>query len=508
MALIFMEGFDKYGPANLYSNGVASLLGAEWTTTNVNNTNSLVAPLSSTGQALQIAYNNGGTALSKTLPASYGRLIGGIRFSTTINASNNSPIAQFADSGTAQCSITVNSSTGLISLRTGNVAGTAIATSSGAVLANSTHYLEWDITFSATGAYQVWLDGVSIFSGTGNTKTTANNSANQFFVAGQVAGPTVIYDDLYLFDNTGTTNNTALLTSPRIETQFPISDGAVQFAIGASTLGNSVSRGNNNYAGNLANDMYLRPYTPTRNCTLNSISLLATVTNASVNLRPVVYADNGGTPNGGALLSAGSTVTGITSLTIVTLPLTTPVSLTAGTQYWLGWMNDIAVSNPFGSADALAQGRRATSTFASGAPATCPTMTTGQQTAVVWGNITLASPVNYYEHSQPPQGLPSYVFDANVGHEDLYNFPALSVAPTAIYAVAVKGNIAKSDTGAKTVSLRTKSGATDSAGSLAGQAPGTSFGWLTSLFPTDPNTSAAWTAANLNAAQSGFRVDS
>jgi hypothetical protein len=106
------------------------------------------------------------------------------------------------------------------------------------------------------------------------------------------------------------------------------------------------------------------------------------------------------------------------------------------------------------------------------------------------------------------QGTQSYVYDSVVGHEDLYAFPALSIAPTAIYAVAVKANVAKSDSGAKTVSMRVNSGGTDSGGSLTGQAPGTSFGWLTSLFPTDPATGLAWTQAGLNAAQSGIRIDS
>ena len=85
-------------------------------------------------------------------------------------------------------------------------------------------------------AYQVWLDGVSAFSSTGDTQPTANNYANGIAVAlGAARGLTL--DDLYLFDTTGTTNNAALLTSPRIETTFPASDSAVQFAFGAGILG-------------------------------------------------------------------------------------------------------------------------------------------------------------------------------------------------------------------------------------------------------------------------------
>jgi hypothetical protein len=82
------------------------------------------------------------------------------------------------------------------------------------------------------------------------------------------------------------------------------------------------------------------------------------------------------------------------------------------------------------------------------------------------------------------------------------------VTPVTIHAVAIKGNTAKSDTGAKTMSLRMKSGATTSSGSVSSIAPGTSYTWAVSFFPTDPNTSAAWTLANLAAATAGFRVES
>jgi len=505
MALLFMDGFDKYGGLGNNSVAIAALMTqGEWNSFAGSNSAQIVAGLSPTGFAVQVGSNMG---LSKTLAGNYGRLIGGMRFSVPSLAVVNG--ITFNDTSSNQCSITINVTTGTFSVRTGGNIGTAIGTSGASITTNTTHYLEWDITFAASGAYQLWLDGVSILSGTGNTKTTANNYANTFIIVAGNTSSGINCDDLYLFDTTGTTNNAVLLTSPRIETQFPTSDGAIQFAPGAATLGTSAIRYATTNSGG-ANFFYVRPYTPTRACTLNSLGLISAVTNATLNIRPVVYADNAGTPTGGALLSSGSTVTGITAGAITTLPLTTPLTLTAGTQYWLGWMSDLATTSYWNSADGNNSGRTQTVTFTSGAPSTGPgSLFTGQFSAPVFGNITLTSPINTYEVNQnPAQGLPSYVYDATVGHEDFYNFPNLTVAPTAIYAVAVKGNVAKSDAGAKTVSLRTKSGGTDSGGSLTGQAPGTSFTWLTSLFVTDPNTSAAWTGANLNAAQSGFRIDS
>jgi hypothetical protein len=311
---------------------------------------------------------------------------------------------------------------------------------------------------------------------------------------------------LYLFDSTGSTNNAPLLTSPRIETTLPISDSAVQFAIGASVLGATVARSGSAFSA-AANQFLVRPFTPSRACTLNSISITAAATNAVINLRPIVYADSAGAP--GTLMSAGSTVTGTTAGSTTTMPLTTPQSLSVGTQYWLGYMCDVAVSNLFQCyTSTTAGGRSGTSTFSGGAPGTAPT-TSATGDPLFWGNITLASAVNFYEVSQqpPPAANTSYVTDTTVGHEDVYNFPNLSAIPASIYAVAVKAYCARSDSGARTVSLRMSSGGTDGGGSLTGQTPGTTYAWLGSNFATDPNGSIAWTGTALNAATTGFKID-
>jgi hypothetical protein len=496
MACLFIEGFDKYGPTNSNSASVIAMLQAgEWTA--ASGTLNVAAPLSATGQAMLI---NGTSGFNKTLAANYARLIGGVRFSST-NAAQ-AVVIQFRDGATAQCTLCVET-TGVANLRTGGNAGT-ILLSGGSISANSTHYFEWDITFSATGAYQVWLDGVSLFSGTGNTHTSANNYANVVALGGLSATTSMQLDDFYLFDSTGTINNAVLLTSPRVETTFPNSDSAVQFAFGAAVLGSPAQRTAVVTNSPAANTLFLRPYIPSRAGTLNSVTIVPAATNAATNYRPVVYADSAGAA--GTLMSAGSTVTGTTVNTPLTMPLTTPQSLVAGTQYWLGMMNDITTN--LQQSDGGTLGYRVNTTFASGAPGSAGAMTSGQPSFLIWGNLTGLTVNNYEVNQQPPPGTPSYVFDATVGHEDLYGFNALSVPPTNVYAVAVKAYVSKSDSGTKTCSMRMKSGATDSAGSLAGQAPGTTFGWLTSMFETDPNGAIPWTGANLNAATSGIRVDS
>ena len=493
--LLMLDGIDKYGPLNSVSANVQALLTqGEWTSATGTTVN-IVAPLSATGYAL---YLTGGGTVSKTLAASYGKLIGGFRFSVGLGGTAG---VQFLDGASNQVGIQFNT-TGTISLRNGVYSsGTIIGTSTASITANTTHMLEWDVTLGNSAAYQLWLDGVSILSGTGDTTATANNTVSGLSFA-TVSGGTLTIDDFYLLDATGPAPlNAPLLTSPRIETQFPASDGAVQFAVGAAMLGSSLSRSAANFNA-AANALYLRPLIPTRNCTLTAIGILPAATSATVQVRPVLYADSAALP--GALMSAGSVVTGVTSGTILQMPLTAAQSLVAGSRYWFGAMTDISVNNIYAGDDGTTSARTATATFASGAPSTAPAMS-AVNNGVIFG--ILAAIDNAYSVSRnPTQGSASYLYDATVGHEDLYNFPPLGVVPSAIYATAIKANVAKSDAGAKTVSIRQKSGSTDSSGGA--QAPGTSFAWLTSLFPTDPNGGGAWTKSALDAAQGGVRVES
>lgn len=496
MACLMVEGFDKYGAANVNATAVNALLTAgEWTTSAGSNT-AIVAPLSSNGFGLLISGNQN---IAKTLAASYSRLIGGFRFSSTLGA--NSGIT-LQDTTTAQASVTINT-TGTVSVRNGAFAGTALGTSASSITANTSHYLEFDITFGNSANYQVWMDGVSILSGTGDTTGSANNNANVILLGGPT-GTNITFDDFYLFDTAGSVNNAALLTSPRVETQFPVADSSVQFAVGAAILGSSASR-SSTPVNTAANQFRVRPFTPTRNMTVIAVVFLPNASNASINLRPVAYSDSASVP--GTLLSAGSTVVGMTAGAAVTMPLTTPQALMAGTQYWLGFMCDISVTSGLTGLDGTNTDRTATSTFASGAPGTAPA-TSASLAALTWGSVTLASPVNWYEVSQtPPQGAYSNLTDSTTGHEDLYTFGSLSPVST-VHAVAMKANCARSDSGARTVSMRMLSGGTDGGGASTGQTPATSFGWLTSLFATDPATGAAWSPTAVNAATAGFKIDS
>jgi hypothetical protein len=98
-------------------------------------------------------------------------------------------------------------------------------------------------------------------------------------------------------------------------------------------------------------------------------------------------------------------------------------------------------------------------------------------------------------------GDTSYISSATPGQVDLYDFPDLSSAPSTIHAVQTTVIARKDDATARTIRSKVKSGATT--GNGATTALGTSYTPIRDIFVNDPNTSAAWTGANFNAAQAG-----
>lgn len=514
MAIAFIEGFDKYGPsapapttalnAQLFAWITAATRG-EWTPSGASGIVSpfIGPPLSSAGGSMVAAATTGTTCgLSKTLTANYATAIGGVRFQVnSFGASTNSVMAIFKDSSTNQASIGINSSGQIIII---NAAGTTVATSTASVTTGAPHYLEWSIGMSSTGAYIIYLDGVSILSGTANFHGSSNNYYNTLFL-GTIgtggAANNVSYDDLYVDDGTGA----VLLTAPIVQTQFPNSDSAVTFSQGAYAVG----YWNNMGAGTTApgaNTLYLRKFTaPTGGVTLNSVSILPQATSATANFKAVLYADSSGSP--GALIATGTQVTGTTAGTPLVGAFSSGQALSAGTAYWIGFITDTSVV--IAQADTLNSGVQKANTYTSGAPNPASTVTTGVASWMIWGNTSAATTNNAVVAEQAPLGVWGdfgYVTSTTVGNEDLYGFPALTGSPVSVYAVSVKAMMRDATSGARTVTLNTKSSGTDSPGSNSGFTPTTAYDWFGSVFITDPSTSVAWTVAGVNAAVSGYKI--
>jgi hypothetical protein len=501
MTALLIEGFDKYQDGR--GNGIIppTLLG-EWIGLGGTGGNGFT-PGAFSGLALVCGQNNG---LNHPLPGNFGTVIFGMRIYVPTFGGGPFGIS-FMDVSTDQFTVFIDSVGKFEAVRGTAINGsfgTSLATSTASIGNNVWHYLEARVTIdNVAGSYDIYLDGVNILSATGvNTRTTGNSYANafRFYCTNNIGGTQV--DDLYVFDNSTSFNN-AVRGDSIVETQWPSSDNTVAFTVGASAFGAYYANvANVNNQG--ANVLMLRKFAPAENCTINSVSTIPGSTSLSAKFKMVIYSDNSNAP--GTLLSSGTEVTGCTAGIVLTGNLVTPQSLTGAVPYWIGWITDTGV-NISQEDNTTNHGFVAANTYGSGAPTPNPAMTGLQPSWLIWGNVTSA--VNFAE-LQAAVALPlvNYVVNTSVGDEDLYNFPNLSTTPLTVAAMKVSAFCAKTDAGARTLDLRTKSSGTDDPGDNAGQSVVASFQYLSSIWNTDPHTGLAWSASTINAAKSGMKVAS
>lgn len=509
----FIEGFDKYGASNLDSTAGsyrAYLITGDWTSAGSADSAGAAAALSGSGSSL--AWGNVGSGgnfdLRKNLPATYARCIGGVTFKNLPFSDSTSQKGGviFFDSTTAQVSIS-QSSLGKLQIYRGSTnGGTLLATSTTIISSGAIVCLEWDITFhGSAGIVKIWINGVAETALTLTGANTAPSGNARFDGMALRAGNTDVsyFDHLYLWCYTASGGSeTPCLTNPIIETHYTTGDTQKQWTTGPGIIGNRI--GSSAATGTPgANQLYLIKKTCEVAGNINSVSMVPAATSATAKFKGVIYADNSGVP--GAIMSSGSEVVGATSGSVLTMPLVTPQALTAGVDYWIGYITDTSLA--IARYDSSATGYRAANTYASGAPATAPTMTPGQALLNLWGDTTgMATNWGQLDDGIFASGQ-SYNYSATVGQEDLYTFDSLSSIPANIYTVAVKALVQRVGSGVRLIDLHTKSGAVDSTGSLSPQSVPTSLTMYASYYNVDPNTTTTWDYAGVNAASHGIAIN-
>jgi hypothetical protein len=129
------------------------------------------------------------------------------------------------DAGTTQDSLRLNTD-GTLYVRRG--ASTTLGTSTFALIPNTWYYVEWKITLAGgtSGATEVRVNNTSRLSLSGvNTLQTANAYANTVRIVTGTSSFSVSYDDIYIFDGTGSLNNDFAGDS-RVELLLPTGAGA------------------------------------------------------------------------------------------------------------------------------------------------------------------------------------------------------------------------------------------------------------------------------------------
>jgi hypothetical protein len=407
---------------------------------------------------------------------------------------------QLLDGVTPQCTLVFHGD-GSVVLKSGGAGGSALATWNNGYIPTVWTALEIEITINnTTGSIAIRKEGnpTPVFSATGlNTRGgTANNYANKLAIVSFAAVGTGIHkiDDLLWFNTTGAAPNT-WVGDVRGYQLMPTGDVSKQFApspsVSATTpFGVNTTTVHATGQGNMV--PFTAPYTGTIGTAIVSVNVGGTG-----NMKCAIYDANRSAVVGSASNALVNPVTGPNTVTFGT-----PVPVVKGTLYHLAIDQDFSIT--YNVNTGTTSGWAFTTAYAS-FPAAGPSTSNGSaqsQAVVVTINITPTVNAELVNETQQ-DGTTSYVYDATVGHADLYNVADLPTNVLSIVAMTTRAYMEKSDAGARTGRVQLKSGATTVTGDLV---LSSSFSWCSRTDTVDPNTSAAWTLANANAAQCGVVV--
>lgn len=217
MTLLFADGFDHYATTD-----VTKKWNLVYNTTNP----AITSSVGRRGSGAYVATSFHGTV--KTLPSSSATMILGIAFKPS--AFQGYTIFSFAEGSTLHLSVVLETS-GKISIKRGIYNGTNLATSATTLSTGTWYYLELKATINdTTGATELRINGVAdanltltgVDTRNGGTSGVVDTIAIGQYTSG--IGSFGSYDDLYVCDSSGSTNNN-FLGDVRIDTLLPTGDG-------------------------------------------------------------------------------------------------------------------------------------------------------------------------------------------------------------------------------------------------------------------------------------------
>jgi len=405
------------------------------------------------------------------------------------------------DGATAQCSIVFRSD-GAILLQSGAVGGTTLATYTGAFPLVSTWYaFEFEIVINnTTGSIAIRKNGNTVndfFLGSLNTRpTSTNNYANKLQIGQNTLVNAQAFDDLFWQSGAATG---AWLGDLRCYTRMPASNQSVQFTPAPYTQTPFAA-----FSGGVdftAGQGWYMPFTAAYPGTIATATMTVYVAFTG-NVKCALYNQAAGGLPGTVIASATPISNPAAGNAVFTFP--TPPSIVNGVHYWLGFCCDTTTSgSSLGARNQVGQSSlQVSGTYAAFPPAN----PTGSNTSVPILFSVIITPQNWSEVSEAQQdGLTTYVYDSNPGDADFYNIASIASTPASVIAVTTRAYAQKSDAGTRTAAVQLKSSATTVASpTLVLTTSGFQWAWRTDL--TDPNTSAAWTAAAVSAAQIGPKL--
>lgn len=203
MALFFMDGFDN----------------GEFSRWNLSNFSSNTTTRFSVGRSATIT-----NAISQKAFTAVSQFIIGFAFNSNNSTTYNSQtLSLYGDNGaTRHLSLSIYT-LGQLSLRRGDQSGTVLGTAT--IPSTGWFYIELSATIDSTvGTAVLRINGSTVVNYSGNTKNGGTNTTiDTISVSGSIQGH--YFDDMYMCDGTGTTNNT-FLGDVRVQTLKPNGAGS------------------------------------------------------------------------------------------------------------------------------------------------------------------------------------------------------------------------------------------------------------------------------------------
>jgi hypothetical protein len=218
MSLLYIDSFDTYGTSQLGTRG--------WTA------DSQIAITASAGRrgtsALRLGPTSGTRSIRRTIATGSTFIVGAaVRSSTIGTMPSGWQIFALVDPGGAtQVDLRVLQSGYLYVTRNGTTLATATDTT---LLDNTYYYIEFKVTINnAAGSFSVRVNGVQVggltVSGVDTQASGSYSTADRLWISVPTTGATVDYDDLYVCNNAGATNND-FLGDCKVEAINPTAEG-------------------------------------------------------------------------------------------------------------------------------------------------------------------------------------------------------------------------------------------------------------------------------------------
>jgi hypothetical protein len=407
------------------------------------------------------------------------------------------------DGTTPQCSIMFNRDYSIQLISGAANSGTVLATYPAAWSTINTWYaFEFEVVINnTTGSFKVRKNGNTTddFTATGlNTRpVSTNNYANKLAIVSGPGGSGFVstFDDFFWRSDSAAGT---WLGDIRCYTRMPASDQSVTFSKAPPTITlvgptqastAAIAAGTARYA--------VTNFTATADGAITSVTL-SLAAGYTGNMKCSIFASLG--PGVGAVLGSATPISNpVTGSNVFTFP--TPVPVSRGQLIIVGFDSDTSAGTWNISGGIL--GYTSATSYAS-FPVSTPSTTGAATQPICTAAITYGG--NYALVNEAQQdAAASYVYSSNPGDADFYGIAAIGVTPATVLGVTTRAYMQKSDAGTRTAAAQLKSGGTTVASPTLTLTP-SNWQWAWRMDLVDPATSAAWTAAAVNAAQIGPRV--